>query len=382
MPARKSQARNSKFSSKSGRAKRTRPDSPDAPEDPARNQMASKEPCNPSTGAPLPLMSWDETVAKIRSEPMNAQIQRYKDWKRNGSKHETICRVCFKDGTSERCNTCRLTFHPECLKNSSGCDIAVYHSSHLYCEICCKRGWHRSPPLLTPPTSPVLRPTNEPEVPATSEPAPSIARTISIPDLVSHPSNAESRRPSSPRPLQERSEEATYSASTPNQPLVSHAVSTISIKPQYGTVSTSEEEHNNRPPAPKRQRKSRFATLPHEVEASLSVLYRELESVTSLRLQIEELQSQNSQQMQQIKLRENFIAILRRDLEQSQAADVELARLRASISQQGAIQKEVEELRAENVALEAELKKSRAETATAQELVKTWKGKLTQLLDT
>jgi chromosome segregation ATPase len=147
------------------------------------------------------------------------------------------------------------------------------------------------------------------------------------------------------------------------------------------TLTSTDGQSNTETPTQKRQRKSRFATLSNEVEGALSVLYRELESVTSLKLQIEELQSQKRQDAQLIKLRDNDIAIMRRDLEQRRSAVLELAQLRASMSQSGDLKREVDELRARNAVLEKELEESKAQTAAAREMVNTWKGKLSQLLD-
>lgn len=82
-----------------------------------------------------------------------------------------------------------------------------------------------------------------------------------------------------------------------------------------------------------------------------------------------------------IKLRDNSIAILRRDLEKYRADDSELARLRDSAARFDQVKREMDELKRKNEMLEAELRKSREETATAQSLVNDWKGKLAQLLN-
>jgi hypothetical protein len=134
-------------------------------------------------------------------------------------------------------------------------------------------------------------------------------------------------------------------------------------------------------PQPKRQRTSRFVTLPSDVDASLGVIYRELESVASLKLQIQELQYKDRQSAQMIKLRDNSIAILRRDLEKYRADDSELARLRDNAARFDEVKREMDELKRKNEMLETELRKSREETATAQSLVNDWKGKLAQLLN-
>ena len=141
-------------------------------------------------------------------------------------------------------------------------------------------------------------------------------------------------------------------------------------------------DRNTASPRPKRQRKSRFATLSSEVDASLAVLYRELESVASLKAQIEDLQIQNTQYLQTIKIRDNNMAVLRRDLDVRKAEYEELVRLRANTSQHDTLRKEMEDLKSRNAQLEADLQVSREQTAAAQELVNDWKGKLSQLIGT
>lgn len=141
-------------------------------------------------------------------------------------------------------------------------------------------------------------------------------------------------------------------------------------------------DRNTASPRPRRQRKSRFATLSSEVDASLAVLYRELESVASLKAQIEDLQIQNTQYLQTIKIRDNNIAVLRRDLDNRKAENEELVRLRANTSQHDTLRKEMEDLKSRNAQLEADLQVSREQTAAAQELVNDWKGKLSQLIGT
>jgi len=136
------------------------------------------------------------------------------------------------------------------------------------------------------------------------------------------------------------------------------------------------------PPRPKRQGKSRFATLSTEVDASLAVLYRELESVASIKVQVEDLQNQNTEYLQGMKIRDNNLAVLRRELDNRKAEVEELARLRANTSQRESLQKEIEGLRSKNAQLEADLQVSREQTAAAQELVNDWKGKLSQLIST
>jgi len=136
------------------------------------------------------------------------------------------------------------------------------------------------------------------------------------------------------------------------------------------------------PSRSKRKRNSRFTTLSSDVDASLSILYRELESTASLKVQVEELQNRNLEFLQGIKIRDNNIAALRRDLQRRRSADEELERLKASAFSSDSLKQKVADLEAQNARLHAELQASREQTATAQELVNNWKGKLAQLLNT
>ncbi|KAJ5681890.1 uncharacterized protein N7477_001830 [Penicillium maclennaniae] len=157
------------------------------------------------------------------------------------------------------------------------------------------------------------------------------------------------------------------------------AISNVAT-PSNNDAPSENGDRNTASPRPKRQRKSRFATLSSEVDASLAVLYRELESVASLKAQIEDLQIQNTQFLQIIKIRDNNMAVLRRDLDSRKAENEELLKLRANTSQHDTLKREMEDLKTRNAQLEADLQVSREQTAAAQELVNDWKGKLSQLI--
>lgn len=297
----------------------------------------------------------------------------------HGSIHETTCRVCFGSGTLKPCYTCRLAFHVDCIPRDS-----LYKSSDLFCSICVNRGWHVSPPELTPPPSPTLGPTPRPEVAVESEPVISVSRTMSIPNLVS---SALDPRPRPPSSTLQASQEVVSDSLHLNQTSdhVHHPPTTTinHSPPRHTQISDNNNNNNNNsvePARPKRQRKSRYATLSSEVDASLAVLYHELESIASLKAQVEDLQNQTLRDAQVIKLRENSIAILRRDLEQRRTAEQEMVQFRAMKPQYDSLQRELDEVRAKNAALELELQESREETAAAKETVNDWKGKLSQLL--
>jgi hypothetical protein len=120
-------------------------------------------------------------------------------------------------------------------------------------------------------------------------------------------------------------------------------------------------------PEPKRrERKSRYSTLAGDVDLSLATIYRELESVASLRAQIADLVSKNIQLSQSIRIHEQNQVATHRVLDA----------LRAKTMTSESASKEIRDLREKNASLEAELQISRDQTAAAKEL----KERLAQLL--
>ncbi|KAL4814365.1 hypothetical protein BDW67DRAFT_165918, partial [Aspergillus spinulosporus] len=364
MPPRKGQPRTLPKATGAERRQRTRRSLPVAP-------------AEPQTGPE----SWEHTVARLAQEPMDLHVKKYKEWKRNGSPHDTACRVCGATGNSDlnpsrliNCHTCRVAFHFICVPKGS--EWAT--EEDLYCPICVKRGWDMSPPALSPPASPVPAPASiersESVVPIES------TVTAAVPRAVPNTGSTNGLKLPGPPPIPPAPQSASENASLSNSSERIPQSPAVTARPE----SMRLDEDNNpdaEAPQPKRQRTSRFVTLPSDVDASLGVIYRELESVASLKLQLQELQYRDRQSAQMIKLRDNSIAILRRDLEKYRTDDSELARLRDNAAQFDKMKKEMDELKRKNEILEAELRKSREETATAQSLVNDWKGKLAQLLN-
>ena len=103
------------------------------------------------------------------------------------------------------------------------------------------------------------------------------------------------------------------------------------------------------------------------MDLSLATIYRELESVASLRTEVEDLRNESAQQNQTIRIHEQNQIVMRRELEA----------LRANATNSESVNKELSELRKRNASLEAELQVSREQTAAAKEL----KERLAQLLN-
>ncbi|KAB8199957.1 hypothetical protein BDV34DRAFT_230753 [Aspergillus parasiticus] len=96
-----------------------------------------------------------------------------------------------------------------------------------------------------------------------------------------------------------------------------------------------------KPIAP-RGRKSQWATLSIEAEASLSLIYRELESATSLEKQLEQLREENSRYLQMIKIRDQDLIALRREMGNQRISDGELESLKARADQYDTVLQELE----------------------------------------
>ncbi|KAJ5613399.1 hypothetical protein N7510_006593 [Penicillium lagena] len=326
-----------------------------------------------------PVTSWTSTVAAFERDPMSDQVQRYKDWRRNGSLNEKICRVCLQPGDLYPCRTCRPAFHLRCIPHGSLRDS----QNRIFCALCVRRGWNVAPPALTPPSSPGPAPARQLDATTTPMATDTSTRATSIPSLVTGTLESDAH---SQFPTVQEGHGITENVSSPNSTdyrALQPRPAAVDIVSQLNIEAPGESsDHNAGTPRPKRQRKSRFATLPTEVDSSLAVLYRELESVASLKAQVEDLRVQNTQHLQVLKIRDNNIASLRRNLDNRKGEAEELARLRTNKFQYDSLLKEIEELRSKNAQLEADLKVSRERTAAAEEIVNDWKGKLTQLIGT
>ncbi|KAL4973583.1 hypothetical protein BDW66DRAFT_168482 [Aspergillus desertorum] len=359
MPPRRGQTRTLPNAVGGGRCQRTRRSLPVTP------AYAHTEP-----------ETWERTVARVAEEPRELQIQKYMEWKRNGSPHDTICRICLQNGSIDlaplhHCRTCRVAFHRFCKPHG----IVWATAEELYCPICVERGWHLAVPELAQPCSPDSA---TPDPPKGVTDGPAVYATISM--IVSNPGSTTGREPARAPSISQPPQEVSENARLRNDTEPIPPPSAVTTRPA-GLQHNENNAPNAEGPRFKRQRTPRFVTLSSDVDASLGVIYRELESVASLKLQIEELQDRDRHSAQMVKLRDNSIAILQRDLEKYRADCSELARLKEKAEQYDQVKKEMDGLKGRNEMLVTELQKSREEAATAQGLVDDWKRKLAQLLN-
>lgn len=156
---------------------------------------------------------------------------------------------------------------------------------------------------------------------------------------------------------------------------------TQATSPDNDVMNESSNTHLEVSQPTRRHRKSRYMSLPSEVDASLNVLYRELESTASLRLEAEKLRSENLRLLQTIKIRDLSLISLRRELEHQQFSNEEFETLRKAAAQLENSSKELQEYRAKTEELEVALQNSRAEATESKALLSEWKTKLSQLID-
>ncbi|KAL4778642.1 hypothetical protein BJX76DRAFT_128186 [Aspergillus varians] len=339
--------------------------------------------------------AYPDTVATPDRRSISALALRYKEWRQHGSVHDKHCAVCLRKGRLEPCHTCSLSFHVSCFPRGWIRDSM----KRWFCPSCVKNEWHISPPSLTPPASPKLLPSALDD--RESGFLQGVASAYSSESRSNPPTDAAGLSKDAPR--ERNSQTHSYNLHTDlssprldettncqRQPIDSHELATLSNPPteQYHLppIHTLQQEPNpgdigkDLPPSTHRHRRSRYSTLPGDVDASLSVLYRELESASTLRSKVEELRNENAKFHQMIQLRDLEVAALRREMDSQHLSLQNLETLRTSAAELEQAKLEIEDLRAKNAALQSDLDASREQAATATELVNDWKGKLANLL--
>jgi chromosome segregation ATPase len=126
----------------------------------------------------------------------------------------------------------------------------------------------------------------------------------------------------------------------------------------------------------RRTRKSRFSSLSSEVDDAISIIYRELDSVQSLRKEIEQLSEEKERLMQGIKIRDHDILYLNRQLE-SRPPDAEVRRLKDDVKRFDGV---VRDLREENASLKTNLRAAEESAAAANQTLNEWKKRLATLM--
>ncbi|KAH8705598.1 hypothetical protein BGW36DRAFT_353999 [Talaromyces proteolyticus] len=370
-----------------GHSTREHMDSP-ALSDGRVEDLIEKVTWDPASGVARP--SLEVLVDAYSKIPIESQIKSYQNWRRHGSVHDDYCMTCNRPRTQSLvpCYTCRRSFHDDCMPAGS-----LYNEQRQwFCLVCVQRNWHVEPPTVTPPASPpssqnilttgnadyqVSHSSGTPTNDTTAEDSQAISILAGISRSVSsqpHPPTSTALnyiRNSSPY---------TSSSSTPKP------------APRSGSLSTTRRNDLPMPSTSTNQsfsmldshaRKSRFATLSSEVDSALWVLYRELESATSLRQRIDELEAEVVKLRQDVRIRDNQIKLSQRSAQAVQPVNVsqaEVTQLREQAAKGEAAAHEIDRLRARNDTLERELRDARTECSSKDETLNEWRGRLASLI--
>ncbi|KAF7592423.1 hypothetical protein BBP40_000271 [Aspergillus hancockii] len=124
-------------------------------------------------------------------------------------------------------------------------------------------------------------------------------------------------------------------------------------------------------------RKSRFNTLPQEVDSALWVLHCELESVPLLRQKVSGLETEISRLHQEVNIQRNEIALTRQIGERARALEAELHKLKA----EAAATDETEILKARNQELELKVAHMHSQLEVSTKTLQEWKQKLSNMIE-
>ncbi|KAK1640121.1 hypothetical protein BDP81DRAFT_469013 [Colletotrichum phormii] len=331
-----------------------------------------------------------------RSLSIPAALERYKAWKEAGAQHDEFCFICRQTKGLTYCVTCKRSYHESCRPQESTHSV-VKGNNCFFCEVCVHRNWHKGPPFLMPEMRPL----------AASSSSSTHAETVDamggtpltkgnarqdVPDSYQLRQDQEasgteaSRATPSTAARKTRTTKASHSAArevitagpsssntrTENTPLPPPAAAAPSRdEPRSGSSTVG------RAPA---ARKSRYTTLPTDVDAALRLLYAELETAHELRHKVGDVEGQVAQMQRELHLRNSELAVARRaaDVSRVSATEMEQLRERASLGETAIA--EAVELRAENRMLRAELETSREKLAESNRALEEWKRKLSALM--
>ncbi|KAK1731309.1 uncharacterized protein BDZ83DRAFT_598727 [Colletotrichum acutatum] len=341
-----------------------------------------------------------ESSIDPRALPIPAALERYKAWKEAGAQHDEFCFICRQTKGLTYCITCKRSYHDSCRPEESTHSV-IEGNSCFFCEVCVHRNWHKDPPFLMPE----MRPSAASLSSAAVEVAEATGATPSTKDtgrqdLSNSPQvhqNQETNRITeaskdtpSTAARRTRTAKASHSAAreeiaaapssstthTENTPLPPPATTTAAAATSRGEPPRSSSSTQRAPAA----RKSRYTTLPTDVDAALRLLYAELETAHELRHKVGDVEGQVAQMQRELHLRNSELALARRaaDVGRVSASEMEQLRAQAALGQKAV--EEADGLRAENRTLRAELAVSRERLVDSERALEEWKRKLSALM--
>jgi hypothetical protein len=269
------------------------------------------------------------------------------------------------------------------------------YNDNFFCQVCQKRQWHQHLPPLSPPPSPppekqrVALPSHRPNTQHSSEnslPPISPAPTSNSPALTPTPAHAPAPTPAPATHNAQATAPTSFTWLSQNQftTPVARSGTTVSSPrastPLSGVINMSGVGRGM--VAGPRGPRSRFSTLPAEVDDAVSLLLRELEYLGDARQKITHLEDVIVRLQQDVRINENALMLAQRNAASSNSRNSEGLR-----TENEKLKKEAEDMRrvlAEEKSrshyyqADAEYWKSQAQTKQTE--LEELRGKLKNLL--
>lgn len=240
----------------------------------------------------------------------------------------------------------------------------------LFCDVCVRRNWHRETPPLTPPASPTLESRDAATVERSMTEHTSLPPTGQAAERRALPSH----RPSHLRDTQKE-------AAPPSTIIGNQLNNGIAPSAHNGSSSSEFQQNSPRQMQLRGSRRSRYTTLPDNVDSALKVLYVELETAAELRQKVAALEAQVSLLQRQLQLQHKETALARKAADMApRVSQEELERLRSEASEGRAAVEGSSVLRSQNQALEVELKECKSQLGKLTDTLQEWKQKLSGLV--
>lgn len=293
------------------------------------------------------------------------------------------------------CYTCPRSYHQHCLERPM--ETFVYHDN-FFCQVCQKRQWHQHLPPLSPPPSPppekqrVALPSHRPNTQPNNEislhstsPAPASNSPALTPTPAHAPVSAAAPAPVPAIQNSQATAPTSFTWLSQNQYTTPAARSgTISSPrastPLSGVINMSGVGRGM--VAGPRGPRSRFSTLPAEVDDAVSLLLRELEYLGDARQKITHLEDVIVRLQQDVRINENALRLAQRNAASSNSRNSEGLR-----TENEKLKKEAEDMRrliadeksrSHYYQADAEYWKSQAQTRQTE--LEELRGKLKNLL--
>ncbi|CRG88889.1 hypothetical protein PISL3812_05924 [Talaromyces islandicus] len=349
--------------------------------DTRENSQSAQAEWDPTSNVAPP--SFEAVIRAYSQVPLEKMIKNYQNWRRHGSVHDDYCMMCHRPRPQGLvpCYTCRRSFHDECMPAGS-----LYNDSRQwYCAVCVQRNWHVQPPAMTPPASPSLSAQHNVSgadtKPAARETTAEDSQALSILAEISRSMRRDVSQSQTPGPNHSHTDNNHNNNSNNTGNTRNSYTATSKPSARSGPLAQPSPSTQTFSLLDSHARKSRFTTLSSEVDSALWVLYRELESATSLRQRIADLEAEVVKLRQDVSIRDNQIILSQRSAPKAASvSQAELEELRIKAAKWDACVPELEHLRARNDALEQSLRDARSECVSKDEALNEWKGRLASLI--